>query len=172
MGERRPEAGAPDHGVRLPAGAIRSLGAVRSEVGKRWDGVVQPGVAGCTDRRDGDDVAERCDAAGVGVAFVECLAACGRRREEHAAVDAVREVARWSTGHPGDLRVRRQVGGDLGAGVPPADDDDALPGELGGIPVPDGVDLPSGEVAPAVDGGQEGPKLFPAAVEASVAVRS
>ena len=106
--------------------------AVGGEAGEHRLRVKESGVAGGADGRHGDDVAERGDAAGVGAAGVEGAAAGGGDVEQGAAVDVVGQEPRRALGHPRhlDQAVQGEVGGDLGAGVPAADHDDALPGEV------------------------------------------
>lgn len=101
VGEGGPEAGTPDDGVGLGARAIRPCHAPRNEAGEHRARLEQAAVTGFTDARDGDDVAEGGDAAGVGAAFVECAAAGGGGVEQGAAVDVVGQEAGRALGDTG-----------------------------------------------------------------------
>ena len=70
----------------VPSAHSTPVAVRRVNIGLRLE---ESGVAGGAYGRDGDDVAEGGDAAGVGAAFVEGAAAGGGRVEEGAAVDVV-----------------------------------------------------------------------------------
>ena len=91
--------------ARLPSAQTTPLAVRRENIGCA---VSESRVAGLAHGRDGDDVAERGDAAGVGAACVEGAAAGGGGIEQGAAVDVVGQEARRALGHP---RQRRAASG-------------------------------------------------------------
>lgn len=108
MPERRAETGAPDDRVRVRPGAVRPYDTVTVEACEHRRRLEQPGVAGLTHGRHGDDVPERGDAAGVGAALVEDTAPRGRGVEQRATVDVVGQEARRALGDPGQRRSARR----------------------------------------------------------------
>ncbi len=158
VGQGRAEAGAPDHRIGTALAAVVPPDTVGGEPGEHRLCAEKSGVAGGTDGRHGHDVAERGHSPGIAATGVEGTAAGGGDIEQGAAVDVVRQEARWAPGRPRDIgtAVQGEVGGDLGTGVAAAHHDDALPGEVGRGAVVHGVELPTAEGAAPRDGRHEG----------------
>lgn len=139
MGQRRPESGAPDHGIDLLPGTIGEFDTGRGEAGEHRHRVQQPGVTCRPDRWHDHDVAQGAHPA-AGTPHP------GRGdAEQLPPVDVIGEILGRTQGAPGDLAGPNQVRGDLGTGVGAAHHHHALAGVRLGPGIEGAVHLGAGE---------------------------